>query len=256
MSTRLGELLVKRGLITTRSSTRRSSTDRSGERCAQHRWSSLRVFSDAELTAFLQKEYRLPLVDPAAMEVPPEVVRLCRRTLARRHHLVAISLTGSTLTLAMSDPSNLVAINEVKFLTGYDVEGRGRRHQLGHRRRSPPLRRGRRLQRRARAGRERRRRAGEGRGRRRLKELERATEDAPVVRLVNAILTSAIKRRASDIHLEPYEKMFRVRYRVDGVLEEIMKPPLKLKNAITSRIKVMAQLDIANGGCRRTGASS
>ena len=78
-----------------------------------------------------------------------------------------------------------------------------------------------------------------------VKELERATEDAPVVRLVNAILTSAIKRRASDIHLEPYEKMFRVRYRVDGVLEEIMKPPLKLRNAITSRIKVMAQLDIA-----------
>jgi type IV pilus assembly protein PilB len=78
-----------------------------------------------------------------------------------------------------------------------------------------------------------------------LKELERATEDAPVVRLVNAILTSAIKRRASDIHLEPFERMFRVRYRVDGVLEEIMKPPLKLKNAITSRIKVMAALDIA-----------
>src|SRR5258706_342020 len=65
-----------------------------------------------------------------------------------------------------------------------------------------------------------------------VKELERATEDAPVVRLVNAILTSAIKRRASDIHLEPFERMFRVRYRVDGVLEEIMKPPLKLKNAI------------------------
>jgi type IV pilus assembly protein PilB len=78
-----------------------------------------------------------------------------------------------------------------------------------------------------------------------LKELERATEDAPVVRLVNAILTSAVKRRASDIHLEPFERMFRVRYRVDGVLEEIMKPPLKLKNAITSRIKVMAALDIA-----------
>ena len=78
-----------------------------------------------------------------------------------------------------------------------------------------------------------------------LKELERATEDAPVVRLVNAILTSAIKRRASDVHLEPFERMFRVRFRVDGVLEEIMRPPLKLKNAITSRVKVMASLDIA-----------
>ena len=78
-----------------------------------------------------------------------------------------------------------------------------------------------------------------------LKELEKATEDAPVVRLVNAILPNAIKKRASDIHIEPYEKKLRVRYRVDGVLDEIMKPPLKLKNAITSRIKIMAQLDIA-----------
>jgi type IV pilus assembly protein PilB len=78
-----------------------------------------------------------------------------------------------------------------------------------------------------------------------LKELERATEEAPVVRLVNALLTDAIRKRASDIHVEPYEKMLRVRFRIDGVLYEIMQPPLRLKNAITSRIKVMAQLDIA-----------
>ena len=78
-----------------------------------------------------------------------------------------------------------------------------------------------------------------------LSELERATEDAPVVKLVNAILTDAIRKDSSDIHIEPYEKVFRVRFRIDGVLYEIMKPPLKLKNAITSRIKIMADLDIA-----------
>ena len=77
------------------------------------------------------------------------------------------------------------------------------------------------------------------------RELERATEDAPVVKLVNLILTDAIKKKASDIHIEPYERMFRVRYRIDGVLYEVMKPPMKLKNAITSRIKIMAELDIA-----------
>jgi len=246
MSTRLGELLVKRGLISS------AQLDKAIEHSDQQENGALstslvdlRVFSDAELTAFLQKEYRLPLVDPAAMEVPPEVVRLVPSNLARRHHLVAISLTGSTLTLAMSDPSNLVAINEVKFLTGYDVkvavaatssvsQAIGRLYDEGADyndvlaqvenddvelvKVEDDID---------------------------VKELERATEDAPVVRLVNAILTSAIKRRASDIHLEPFERMFRVRYRVDGVLEEIMKPPLKLKNAITSRIKVMAQLDIA-----------
>ena len=78
-----------------------------------------------------------------------------------------------------------------------------------------------------------------------ISSLERATEDAPVVKLVNLILTDAIKKKASDIHIEPYERVFRVRYRIDGVLYEVMKPPLKLKNAITSRLKIMAELDIA-----------
>src|SRR5678816_1068454 len=123
MSTRLGELLVKRGLITTVQLDKAiEHTDNQENGALSTSLVELRAFSDAELTAFLQKEYRLPLVDPAAMEVPPEVVRLVPPNLSRRHHLVAISLTGSTLTLAMSDPSNLVAINEVKFLTGYDVK--------------------------------------------------------------------------------------------------------------------------------------
>jgi len=243
MSTRLGELLVKRGVIASAQL----------ERAVQHEAEDgtplvatlvkLNLARETDLTAFLQREYRLPLVDPAAMDVPSEVLRLVPPALVQRHHLVPISLIGSTLTLAMADPANLVAINEVKFLTGYDVKvavaavgsvsaaidrfyEQGTNYdelladigdvELVHQEEEIDL-----------------------------KELERATEDAPVVRLVNAILTSAIKRRASDIHLEPFEKMFRVRYRVDGVLEEIMKPPLKLKNAITSRIKVMANLDIA-----------
>ena len=246
MSTRLGELLVKRGLITPAQLDKAiEHTENQENGALSTTLVELRIFSDAELTAFLQKEYRLPLVDPAAMEVPPEVVRLVPPNLARRHHLVAISLTGSTLTLAMSDPSNLVAINEVKFLTGYDVkvavaatgsvshaiarlydEGADYNEVLAQVENDDVE-------------------LVKSEEEVDVKELERATEDAPVVRLVNAILTSAVKRRASDIHLEPFEKMFRVRYRVDGVLEEIMKPPLKLKNAITSRIKVMAQLDIA-----------
>lgn len=78
-----------------------------------------------------------------------------------------------------------------------------------------------------------------------VSSLEKATEDAPVVKLVNLILMDAIRKKASDIHVEPYEKTFRVRYRIDGVLYEVMKPPMKLKNAITSRIKIMAELDIA-----------
>jgi type IV pilus assembly protein PilB len=245
MSTRLGELLVKRGLITPPQLEKAIEVEQNEGGALSTALVKLNFFSEASLTALLQKEYRLPLVDPAAMDIPPEVVRLIPVNLVHRHHLIPISLTGSTLTLAMSDPSNLVAINEVKFLTGYDVkiavaattsvtavidqlyDERADYEEVLAEVQSDDF--------------ELVRQEEEVD----VKELERATEDAPVVRLVNAILNSAIKRRASDIHLEPFEKMFRVRFRVDGVLEEIMKPPLKLKNAITSRIKVMASLDIA-----------
>ncbi|MBP1687300.1 MAG: pilB [Deltaproteobacteria bacterium] len=244
MSTRLGELLAKRGLITSAQLSKALEEQAGGDAPISSVLVKLGFISEANLAACLQKEYRLSLVDPSDLNVPPEVIRLIPSTLVQRHHLIPINLSGSSLTVAMSDPSNLVAINEVKFLTGYDVkvavacvssiaaaiekyyEGSNYDEVLG---------------------------AFEGEDVELvesadevdLKELERATEDAPVVRLVNAILTSAIKRRASDVHLEPYETMFRVRLRVDGVLEEIMRPPVKLKNAITSRVKIMASLDIA-----------
>jgi type IV pilus assembly protein PilB len=247
MSSRLGELLVKRGLITPAQLAKASEEQEQAMATAALSvlLVKLAFVSETDLANCLQKEYRLSLVDPSAMNIAAEVLRLIPTTLVQRHHLVPLNLSGSSLTVAMSDPSNIVAINEVKFLTGYDVKvavasvssisAAIERHyeedtsynevltELGSEDvelvdRDEEVD---------------------------LKELERATEDAPVVRLVNAILTSAIKRRASDIHLEPYERMFRVRFRVDGVLEEIMRPPLKLKNAITSRVKVMAQLDIA-----------
>jgi type IV pilus assembly protein PilB len=245
MSTRLGELLVKRGLISQAQLTKAIEQQAEGGGALSTALVKQNFISDADLTAYLQKEYRLPLVDPAGMDLPPEVIRLIPPALVNRHHLVPISLSGSSLTLAMSDPSNLVAINEVKFLTGYDVkvavattssvtgaitrfydEGASYSEVLSQIENQDVE-------------------LVQAEEEVDVKELERATEDAPVVRLVNAILTSAIKRRASDIHLEPFERMFRVRFRVDGVLEDIMKPPLKLKNAITSRVKVMSSLDIA-----------
>ena len=246
MSTRLGELLVRRGLLTAAQLTTATEEQAASNTALSAVLVKLGFLGEADLAGCLQKEYHLSLVDPSAMNIPNEVLRLIPSTLVQRHHLVPINLSGSSLTVAMSDPSNIVAINEVKFLTGYDVkvavacvasiaaaieqlyeqgsgeyddvltEIEGEDVELVDRDEEIDL-----------------------------KELERATEDAPVVRLVNAILTSAIKRRASDVHLEPFERMFRVRFRVDGVLEEIMRPPLKLKNAITSRVKVMASLDIA-----------
>ena len=242
---RIGELLVKRGLITPAQLTKALEEQNTSGTALSATLVKLGFVGDADLAACVQKEYRLSLVDPSAMNLPGDVLRLIPSTLVQRHHLIPINLSGSSLTVAMSDPSNLVALNEVKFLTGYDVkvavacvssiaaaiekhfeqdtaydevltELEGDDVEVIDRVEDIDV-----------------------------KELERATEDAPVVRLVNAILTSAIKRRASDVHLEPFERLFRVRFRVDGVLEEIMRPPLKLKNAITSRVKVMASLDIA-----------
>jgi type IV pilus assembly protein PilB len=245
MSTRLGELLVRRGLISAANLARATEEQDANGGALSAVLVKMALIGETDLAACLQKEYHLSLVDPSALSLPPEVTRLIPTALVQRHHVVPINLSGSTLTLAMSDPSNIAAINEIKFITGYDVkvavaavssihaaieqyyeQGAGVEEVLGEFEGEDVE-------------------IVEGEGEIDVKELERATEDAPVVRLVNAILTSAIKRRASDIHLEPFERMFRVRFRVDGVLEEIMRPPLKLKNAITSRVKVMAQLDIA-----------
>jgi len=245
MTTRLGELLVRRGLITSAQLTKAVEDQTANGGALSAVLVKLSFISEPDLAGCLQEEYHLSLVDPSGMNIPNEVLRLIPATLVQRHHLVPINLSGSSLTVAMSDPSNIVAINEVKFLTGYDVKvavaavsaiaaaiEEYYEEHVGYDEVLTELE-GEDVE------------VVEGTEEVDLKELERATEDAPVVRLVNAVLTSAIKRRASDVHLEPFEKMFRVRFRVDGVLEEIMRPPLKLKNAITSRVKVMAALDIA-----------
>jgi len=164
---------------------------------------------------------------------------------AQKYNLVPVNRAGATLIVAVCDPSNLFAIEDIKFMTGYNVEmvvtseADIKAAIDKYYDQSATL--------------------ADVIDNLDLEELElvdtedevdissleRSTEEAPVVKLVNLILMDAIKKKASDIHIEPYEKLFRVRYRIDGVLYEVMKPPLKLKNAITSRIKIMAELDIA-----------
>ncbi len=245
MGSRLGELLVRQGQISQGALQRALEEHRIKGGSISAHLVKLGFIGEDELLSYLQREYRLPVVDPSDLEIPEEVINLVPHALVTKHHVLPVSLVRSNLTVAMADPSNLVAINEVKFLTGYDVkvavagalqiektierlydrtinydqvlnELGGENLELVREQEEIDLR-----------------------------ELEKATEEAPVVRLVNALLTDAIKKRASDIHIEPYEKMLRVRFRIDGILYEIMQPPLRLKNAITSRIKVMASLDIA-----------
>ncbi|MFZ2950858.1 MAG: type IV-A pilus assembly ATPase PilB [Desulfuromonadaceae bacterium] len=246
-SNRLGEILVKNNLI---------SRDQLGKALEEQKLSgnqlrlgsiliNLKLLTEVQLTSFLSKQYGVPSVNLSDYEIDPVVIKIIPPEVVQKYQLLPVNRAGATLIVAVSDPSNLFAIEDIKFMTGYNIEmvvaserdikasidkyydqsasladvmenldvedfeivDENEQIDVG--------------------------------------SLERATEDAPVVKMVNAILQDAIRKKASDIHIEPYEKMFRVRFRIDGVLYEIMKPPLKLKNAITSRIKIMAELDIA-----------
>ena len=243
---RLGDLLVRRGLIEAPDLERATASQRAhGGALASH-LVKLNVITEDALLAYLQKEYRLPVVDPSNLDIPPEVLGLLPPAMVQKHHLVPVNLVRSTLTIAMADPSNLGAINEVKFLTGYDVKvavaGADAMQRAIDRHYDAAANYDDVLNALGSDGQVQLVQTDEEIN---LQDLERATEEAPVVRLVNALLADAIKKRASDVHVEPYEKILRIRFRLDGVLYEIMQPPVKLKNAITSRLKVMAALDIA-----------
>ena len=246
MASRIGDVLVKNGIITDLQLTQ------AGEAAAQNGGMissslvKLGFVEEALLVSTISKQYGLPVVQIDEHSVQSEVLNLIPHGIANKYLLLPLELLGNTLTVAMVDPSNITAVNDIKFITGHDI-----RVVLAS-------------ESDVRAGIEKFYESNvsydsifedldDGGNVEVLNQddsvdldaLERATEDAPVVKLVNAILTDGIKKGASDIHIEPYEKVFRVRFRIDGVLYEIMRPPPKLKSAITSRLKIMADLDIA-----------
>jgi len=209
----------------------------------------LGFLSERELVDFLSKHFKVPAIDLDGMEVDESVLKIIPPDIARKYTILPISKTGATVTMAMIDPTNVFAMDDVKFMTGYKVEPvvaaetsirgaidryYGTTHAIELKKVMEDL-------------------EESGGDLEVLDEeedvdlaaIEEQVEQAPVVKLVNIILTDAIKRGASDIHIEPYERDYRVRYRIDGILYEMMRPPLKLKEAITSRAKIMARLDIA-----------
>lgn len=246
MSTRIAEVLLKHGLLTD------SQLSQALEYCKQNSslintaLAKLGILEEEVLLKTLSKHYGTPIIELDDLSIPQETIALVPNYLAAKHMLIPLESSNSSISIAMSDPSNLSAINDIKFITNKDIKiviakESAIRHQieknyegnisydsimgdLGSEEDIEILSTIDEIE---------------------LESLQRATEDAPVVKLVNAILTDAIKKGASDIHIEPYEKVFRVRFRIDGILYEIMRPPLKLKNAITSRLKIMADLDIA-----------
>src|SRR5688572_31541660 len=244
---RLGELLVREKLISLQQLRKAQDEQKKSGQNLGYTLAKLGYISDGEITNFLSSQYRLPAINLDEYEIDSDVVKLVAREVCEKHKIIPVSRSGQSLIVAMSDPTNLNAMDDIKFLTGYNVE--------------PVVASETAIQ----AAIERYYSAGpsyeEVMADLQLDdddidfkadeedinalELERASADAPVVRLVNVFLLNAIRKGASDIHLEPYEKRLRVRYRIDGVLHEEMTPPLKLKSALVSRLKIMSQLDIA-----------
>jgi type IV pilus assembly protein PilB len=244
MEPRIAELLIRGGVITREQLTQAQEKERDNGSSVTKELVRLGFTKEDTLTQFLARQFGIELVELNPSDVEDAAFTLLSPQLIQKHQLVPLKLLGSTLTVAMADPTDLVAINEVKFITGYGV-----RVVL-----APPSAIKKTLEQRfdGVSYDEVLKKFGDGdmeviqeTDDVDLQELQQATMEAPVVTLVNAILADAAKRRASDIHIEPYEKIFRVRFRVDGVLQEIMSPPLRLKNPLVSRLKVMAGLDIA-----------
>src|SRR6266513_2750045 len=250
MSQRLGDLLVKEKIITPEQLQQATKVQKETSCRLGRALVKLNFLADEDVTNFLSRQYGVPAINLSYFEIDASVVKLIPYETAKRYQILQLSRVGASLTIAMVDPTNVFAMDDTKFLTGFNFEpvvtsessiqegiekayGSSNQEDLEQVMQSmtelgePDVE----LQ--------------SEETEMELADLERAADEAPIVKLVNLVLTDAVKRGASDIHLEPYEKEFRVRFRIDGVLQSIMSPPLKLKDAITSRVKIMAKLDIS-----------
>ncbi|MEE2672345.1 MAG: type IV-A pilus assembly ATPase PilB [Myxococcota bacterium] len=245
MNEQIGELLVRENLLSAEElqQARSEVTAKGGRLGAQI--TKLGLLEESQLTDFVAKQYGVPAIDLDDFEVDPKVVALIPEDVILKHNVVPVNRAGSTLIIATADPSNISGLDDIKFLTGYNIQAVVASEEA--------IKRGIEKYYEQTSDLDDVMAAFDDSGidfvadeeEVNAAELGREAEDAPVVKLVNLILTDAIKKAASDIHIEPYEKTFRVRYRIDGVLYEVMKPPMKLRNALISRLKIMSELDIA-----------
>src|SRR5277367_5035595 len=250
MSQRLGDLLVKEKVITPEQLEQATKLQKDSHTRLASALVKLGFLSDEDVTNFLSRQYGVPAINLSYFEIDPAVVKLIPYETAKRYQILPLSRVGASLTIAMVDPTNVFAMDDIKFMTGFNIEpvvasessilvgidkayGSTTEEDLETVMQSMSEMNESDIEVQAEEQ------------EMELSQLEKAADEAPVVKLVNLVLTDAVKRGASDIHIEPYEKEFRVRFRIDGVLQAIMSPPMKLKDAITSRLKIMAKLDIS-----------
>jgi len=248
MAVKLGQLLVSGNVINEEQLEKALELQKSEGGRVGSNLIKLGFLTEEKLVEFLSKQYGVPSVTLSAEEADPSIVKFIPYDVAQKYQIFPVSKNGATLTLAMTDPSNVFAIDDVKFMTGYEVkpvvasESAIKDSIARHYEQSDALQTvvdsidmddsGLDL-------------IQETEEDVDVSQLKEAVDEAPVVKLVNLILSEAITRGASDIHVEPYEKQFRIRYRIDGVLYDIMQPPIRLKAALSSRLKIMSELDIA-----------
>jgi type IV pilus assembly protein PilB len=255
MSGKLGELLLKENLISADQLKQALEHQKTAGGRLGNSLVKLGFLSDDEVTAILSRQYGVPSINLGYFEVDASVIKLIPMETAMKYQILPLSRVGSSLTVAMVDPTNVFAMDDIKFMTGFNIEPvvasetaiseaikkhYGSVEEVERKKEMEEIvsfiDEGQAESVELEADDE----AGLN-----LAELEKAAEEAPVIKLVNYILTDAVKRGASDIHLEPYEKEYRVRYRIDGMLATIMNPPNKLRDAIISRVKIMSKLDIS-----------
>ena len=249
-SGRLGELLVREKLITPLQLQKAVTDQRSTGGRLGHHLTKLGYIEENELTSFLSQQYGVPSINLSDFEIDQEVVKLVPREVVQRHQVIPVNRAGNVLIVAMSDPSNIYAIDDIKFVTNLNIEvvvatdtaiaeaiERYYNQQVNF---SDVM-----LDFDVGDEEDEEIEFGDMEEDINVLDLEKSAGDAPVVKLVNLILLDAIRKGASDIHVEPFERQMRIRYRIDGILYEVMKPPIKLKHAIVSRLKIMSNLDIA-----------
>lgn len=242
---RIGDLLLNEKLITREQLSHALTEQRSSEHRLGYVLVKLGLVREVEITRLLARQFRMPAVDLSKFEVDPKIIQLIPGDLARKHCVLPLKREGRTLTVAMADPLDQGLLQDLKFITRYDlfpvIAGEYTLRNLIDKHYE----------------------SGDQQLQALLKDMEGLDEDvevveeleddgslaqiddAPVVKLINGVLTDAVNRGASDIHIECYEHEMRIRYRVDGALLEVMSPPLKMKSALISRVKILSQLNIA-----------
>src|SRR5216117_1063691 len=248
---RLGDLLVADGLLTAEQLKKALAEQKGSPEKIGTVLIRLNYINDEQLIGFLSRQYGVPSITLAQLDIDSDVLKLVPAPIARKYEVIPVRKMGNSLALAMADPTNVFALDDISFMTNLQVlplvasqtaikKAIDRNYEskteaitsvlsdmqtdlanvevVGD---------------------------GEEGAKVDVFELKESADEAPVVKLVNMVLVDAIQKGASDIHFESYEKIFRIRFRMDGVLHEMLAPPKRLESAILSRLKIMSSLDIA-----------